>query len=74
MSLSRTKMGACIGALLGFLSCGLPPEIGQLQKTITELQAQREKDREAVQQLDLDLRRGGDRLGHALPTLWRRCQ
>ncbi len=50
-------MGACIGALLGLLSCGLPPEIGQLQKTITELQAQREKDREAVQQLDLDLRR-----------------
>lgn len=62
MPASRTKIGARIGALLGFFSCGLfscglPPEVGQLQKTVAELQAQRQKDRETVQQLDLDLRR-----------------
>ena len=56
----RTKTGAQILALTGLcglFGCGLPPEVGQLQKTMSELQAQRDKDREAIQRLDLDLRR-----------------
>lgn len=46
-----------MAALVGLLSCGLPPEVGQLQKTLGELQAQREKDRQDIQRLDLDLQR-----------------
>ncbi len=58
MSSSRTKTGAYLLALLALLGgCGLPPEVGQLQKTVGALQAQREKDREELQRLDLDLRR-----------------
>ena len=51
------KTGAGLVALLGLFSCGLPPEVAQLQKTVGELSTQRQKDEESVRRLESELHR-----------------
>src|SRR4051812_331094 len=57
MFFARTTTAAWTLALLGLFGCGLPPEVGQLQKTVSALQSQTQKDQEAVHRLESDLHR-----------------
>ena len=55
LTLARTRAYAL--ALLGLSGCALPPEVAQLQKTVTALQTKRQTDEEAFHKLETDLHR-----------------